>query len=191
MANFLCGNIIIFLIFRFCNGILLETNEECPVLEQRLIDTQDKVKLLEEEIKLLKSISSCHCRDGWIHGNGSCYYMPNQQKTWNDARAFCQQLGAHLAVIGTPEEDKIVSDFLTRAHNMSNAYEGVTYVWLGGYDFAQEGHWHWVTGEPFVYTNWRGGGPDNGAGGGEDCMDWSNGWNDNVCSHSYYFLCEM
>ena len=62
-----------------------------------------------------QSLSTCHCRDGWIHGNGSCYYMPNQKKNWNDARAFCQQLGAHLAVIGTPEEDKIVSEFLTRS----------------------------------------------------------------------------
>ena len=65
-------------------------------------------------------------------------------------------------------------------------------MWLGGYDSEKEGHWHWVTGEPFVYTNWRSRMPNNGgAGGNEDCMDWSNGWNDNVCSHLYYFLCEM
>ena len=39
-----------------CRGLLLEANQECPVLEQQLVDTQDKVKLLEEEIKLLKVI---------------------------------------------------------------------------------------------------------------------------------------
>jgi len=33
--------------------------------------------------------------------------------------------------------------------------------WLGASYAPSEGRWQWVTGEPWIYTNWIAGGPDN------------------------------
>ena len=58
--------------------------------------------------------------------------------------------------------------------------------WLGGYqnDKSSEpqGNWIWVTGEKWVYTNWRDGEPSN-SGAAEDCLEFYGGdpngkWND-------------
>ena len=34
-------------------------------------------------------------------------------------------------------------------------------AWIGATDEVQEGVWEWVTGEPWVYTYWAPGQPDN------------------------------
>ena len=68
---------------------------------------------------------------------------------------------------------------------MPNAQSGTTH-WIGGYqdhlapDYSEPaGGWRWVTGEPWGYTNWNGGEPNN-AGGIEDFLQWysSGVWND-------------
>jgi beta-lactam-binding protein with PASTA domain len=61
--------------------------------------------------------------------------------------------------------------------------------WLGGTDAASEGNWEWVTGEPWGYTNWLAGQPDNWQD--EDyLMFWGLGsitptWNDGDIASSY------
>ena len=61
---------------------------------------------------------------------------------------------------------------------------GTNRVWLGGNDIDVEGTWIWITGEPFSYTNWNIGEPNNS--GGEDCLEMRGGvesnWNDIPCS---------
>ncbi|KAI7803590.1 putative macrophage mannose receptor 1-like [Triplophysa rosa] len=41
-------------------------------------------------------------------------------------------------------------------------------VWVGGTDAVTEGQWQWSDGEPFSWTFWSPGQPDNL--GEEDCM---------------------
>ena len=61
--------------------------------------------------------------------------------------------------------------------------------WFGGFQppgspNEPEGDWEWVTGEPFVYTNWHDGEPNDFQGREEDCLhphpDGSL-WNDSQC----------
>jgi hypothetical protein len=64
-------------------------------------------------------------------------------------------------------------------------------TWLGASDEAQEGVWVWVTGEPFTYTNWDFGEPNDA--GGEDCAVYAEfgTWNDVPCTEYWPFVCEL
>ena len=73
--------------------------------------------------------------------------------TWTNAKAYCEGLGGHLATITSAEEQAFIEQLLLVGQK--NQY------WLGGTDEQQEGVWTWVTGEPWSYTNWDPGQPDN------------------------------
>ena len=66
-------------------------------------------------------------------------------------------------------------------------------VWLGGTDAANEGVWETVTGEPWVYSNWMSGEPNNS--GDEDYLElysWGGGgWNDLPGSYTLPFALEF
>jgi len=100
---------------------------------------------------------------------------------WSDTNDLVGQLShpicayPHLATVTTAEEDQfIVGAFST---------EALFGKWLGGLQSPDgeepSGGWGWVTSEPWEYTNWNGGEP-NDAGGNEDHLEyWDNGkWND-------------
>jgi hypothetical protein len=80
----------------------------------------------------------------------STYQLIDGLFTWQQAQADAIKRGGHLAVITTPEEQAAVVSI--GIYNES---------WLGGTDSNIEGQWEWVTGEPFTYTNWNGGEPNN------------------------------
>jgi hypothetical protein len=69
-------------------------------------------------------------------------------------------------------------------------------AWLGGSQKPDSpepaGGWTWVTGEPFGFTNWSPGQPDN-AGEEESLLQmYRNGlWNDNSDSPTVYFIVEF
>ena len=67
---------------------------------------------------------------------------------WHDAVDYCANIGAHLVTIGSAEENDFVFGLTPN-------------TWLGATDEAVEGVWEWVTGEPFDYTNWAPGEPNN------------------------------
>jgi TolB-like protein len=83
----------------------------------------------------------------------------------------------HLATITSADEDRFIRENLRQA--VVGGY------WLGGFKAvsgatARDG-WSWVTGEPFAYTNWVGGNPNDYFG--EDGVQYwpaadSEGWND-------------
>ena len=98
--------------------------------------------------------------------------------TWDKAKGEADKLGGYLATITTAEE----SAFL-QAHGL-NASGG--YVVTGAQqDPARpepDGGWAWVTGEPWAFTNWAPGEPNN-LYGNEACliMDYYYGWHDAMC----------
>lgn len=50
---------------------------------------------------------------------------------------------------------------------------------LGGTDAVSEGNWVWASGEPFSYTNWAPGEPNNGSGSQHSMQMYANGtWDD-------------
>ena len=78
------------------------------------------------------------------------YSVVSGSFTWTAAKADAESRGGHLATITSPEEAPA-----TDTRNL----------WIGAFqqDLSDEpnGHWEWVTGEPWVYSNWAGGEPNN------------------------------
>lgn len=101
------------------------------------------------------------------------YYFFDGRLTWWQAKGFSQWYtdGGHLMSVTDAREQQILDD--------DYAANGKTGLWLGGTDVDNEGTWTWITGEPFEYTNWNSGEPNN-SGGYEDYLcTWSGPkWND-------------
>ena len=80
----------------------------------------------------------------------SNYQAIDGEFTWQQAQVDAIKRGGHLATITTKEEQVAVSSIGIKKN-----------YWIGGTDSKIEGQWEWITGEPFTYTNWNGGEPNN------------------------------
>ncbi|KAM3823994.1 asialoglycoprotein receptor 1-like [Vipera latastei] len=137
------------------------------------------------EIKSNGSKSGC-CPKGWLTFRSSCYWTPQSTDTWQGAKTACQQKKSHLVIINSAEEKVFVK----------NGRHGSD-TWIGLTD--ESGSWKWVDGSAYEVDpkDWAPGQPDHwyghGLGGGEDCAHMlGNGlWNDNHCSRSFTWVCEM
>jgi|GEM_PF-1008709 len=89
-----------------------------------------------------------------VNYNGHAYKIFDTSMTWYDAKSYCESLGGHLVTITSQEEQ----DFIV---NLISSYGHKNYYWLGATDELEEGNWLWITGEPWVYTAWCPGQPDN------------------------------
>jgi len=110
-------------------------------------------------------------------GNGHAYLVLDDTLTWQQARDRAASLiykGAvgHLVTITSQAE----SDWLVQQFGNFNG-------WIGAYqDPAAPGYgepnggWQWVTGEPWAYTNWNSGEPNDA--GGENYVQRFFTWND-------------
>lgn len=92
-------------------------------------------------------------------GNGHGYELVGTVLAWEDARAAAavaiwQGVPGHLATLTSAGEDAFVRGLLT-----------VDNAWLGGYQLANQATpsvgWNWITGEPWAYTNWASGEPND------------------------------
>lgn len=111
--------------------------------------------------------------------NGNYYDIVFYTGTWDQANADVQNknhngINGHLATITSADENKFVFD------NFTSIMEG---SWLGGYQYDKlaepVGHWAWVTGETWSYSNFTSGEPNNAWGDEDHINIWSNGsWND-------------
>jgi hypothetical protein len=106
-------------------------------------------------------------------GNGHYYeFVLAENIKWTDARLAAQGrsfggVNGYLATATSqPESDFLLAHFPERAGGDQNG-------WLGGYqdttapDYSEPaGGWRWVSGEPWIYTNWYAGipQPDNDGG---------------------------
>lgn len=121
--------------------------------------------------------------------NSHKYRLFKESLTWKEAKEKCESMGGYLATITSKAE----SDFIKGFANEERSY------WIGGTDEGSEGVWHWVTEEPFTFTNWNSGEPNN-FNGNEHFLEFDGGggnglWNDttNVPSDSEggrYYICE-
>ena len=127
-------------------------------------------------------------------GNGHFYEAVDLGTaiSWQDAQAAAEAAGGNLATITSAAEDAWVT---------ANLLPLVTGVgggdrlgpWIGGYQDSSSpsysepsGGWTWVTGEPWSYTAWETGEPQDGDGPpvSEDYLHYYvggtlEGWNDN------------
>lgn len=116
--------------------------------------------------------------------NGHTYILYNNSITWSQARKYCESLGGYLATITSKNENDII-------YNLIQKGSGEDYL-IGATDEVEEGSWNWVTNEPFEYTNWNSGEPNNV--NEEDCcsiMKSSGKWNDLGGAKTKGFICEI
>ena len=66
--------------------------------------------------------------------------------SWADAKAKCEALGGHLAVISDSTELQTVIDLAEQL--------GVKYIWLGASRNSSTNEMEWVTGESIDYYPW-------------------------------------
>lgn len=117
---------------------------------------------------------------------GHKYAIFKGKLTWWEAEAYCESMGGHLATITSQAEQ----DFIDNHLNIDGAR-----LWIGGYRPEGLG-FAWITGEPWNYTNWDIGEPNNSSNvvAHEDsvCL-WPRKWNDlsyRNTSEQNGFVCE-
>jgi hypothetical protein len=102
-------------------------------------------------------------------GNEHYYLVVNQTTNWDEARLLAESMmfmgvPGHLATITSEDENAFVT---TQLCNPVGSCAG---AWLGGMQLPDSpepgGGWQWITGEPWMYTKWDGGEPNNSYGGG-------------------------
>ncbi|MBU6172006.1 MAG: hypothetical protein KGQ87_11030, partial [Verrucomicrobia bacterium] len=77
-------------------------------------------------------------------------------RTWAQAKAHAETQGGTLATFANQDEWNLAMQSIG-----ADALLDVGGLWIGATDEATEGTWRWVTGEPFVFTRWETGQPDN------------------------------
>ncbi|MDE6530949.1 MAG: hypothetical protein K2K96_09285, partial [Lachnospiraceae bacterium] len=126
-------------------------------------------------------------RKVYLYG-GHMYAVYTGPATWTEAKAYCENLGGHLAVITSQEEQDFMEEYVLAA-DIAQRY------WIGGYSESYPYDFEWVTGEEFDYDNWREGEPNSG---NElyieiygNYVDWYGYWNNhpNECV-TKSFICE-
>lgn len=126
---------------------------------------------------LLASIGSPVCAQIYNPDNGHYYQFVSANATWEQAREQASQMrfaqtAGHLATLTTPDEVEFV--VATHGYQFPAGFGGAP-VWIGGY---KDTAWRWVTGEPFDYTSWALGEPNNLWG--EEALEINDAgvWND-------------
>ena len=107
-----------------------------------------------------------------VEFQGRFYRIYDMGFRWDDVESLCESGGGHLLTVTSEEEWLFVKDLLQ--NGTKKCY------WLGATDVETEGTFLWVTGEPFEYTDWASGEPNND--GAEDYLEietWNEyRWND-------------
>ncbi len=95
------------------------------------------------------------------------YYRYTGHYSWFEAKRLAEEMGGYLATITSQEEMDAVNAIIDRD------------LWIGLTDEEEEGNWQWVTGEPFEYSNWSEGEPNDDSGVEEWVhVQGGGGWND-------------
>jgi len=97
--------------------------------------------------------------------NGHSYYRSTGTAIWTTARQNCANMGGHLVTVTTAAENSFIYSLWPSG-------------WIGLTDEVTENVWQWVTGEPYSYSSWNGGEPNNA--GNEDYIQFvgAGKWND-------------
>jgi len=129
----------------------------------------------------------------WTSGtgnNGHSYalYAVGDGITWGAAQTYAVSIGGYLATPTSSEENTFIYESLGIAANDSvwhiDQFNSRIGPWLGGMlPTGSSGGYQWVTGEPWAFTSWAPGEPNN-SGGTENRIHYfgnpsrSQNWND-------------
>ncbi len=102
-------------------------------------------------------------------GNGHEYLVVVEPRTvsWDQAHEKAQAMGGHLVTITSMAEEDFVVRLLNKDQYWYRAAE-TGYMrgpWIGAVQLKgarePDGGWRWVTGEPFLYSDWKRGEPND------------------------------
>ncbi|XP_063406088.1 perlucin-like protein [Mytilus trossulus] len=124
------------------------------------------------------------CQLGWIQFGNKCYFFSSDSRTWVAASSVCRAHSAELVIIDTEQENAFIAAEISKLTGE---------FWLDGTDQFLEGKWEWAsTAQPFSYSNWYPGEPNDR--NGEDCLitnDFHNSyWTDVACTRLQTYICE-
>ena len=84
--------------------------------------------------------------------NNHTYQIFKEKCSWTEAKEKCEAAGGHLVTITSPDEQR----FVDRLNKGNKQY------WMGLYKGGNgNGEWGWITGEPFNYSYWASGEPND------------------------------
>ena len=121
--------------------------------------------------------------------DGGCYMFVDQEKTFNDAKTFCESKRGRLFEPRTVQTNKLVVE---KGYDVMNNSYG---VWFGIITkTGASGLWKFATSdENIVQYMWYSSQPNNG--GGDLCGHYNRGYNgkwfDTTCIVNYAFICEF
>ncbi|KAK2888177.1 uncharacterized protein [Channa argus] len=133
------------------------------------------------------------CPLGWLSFAGSCYWMVSNAfllTSWHEAHTRCSDMGAHLVIINSQEEQFFINGKLPEFHQVD-----IPDIWIGLSDKDQDGVFKWVDKTMVTYSNYGSGWPRN-TPGLWDCGQIFTGnyegkWETTNCFKSLGFICEM
>ena len=110
------------------------------------------------------------------------------QFTWDEAKTDAESRGGHLATFSSQTEWNLAQTLISQFNQD---------VWIGGYQPVASpepaGNWSWVTGEPWTFSFWWPGEPNQNQGINENALmvGWSGaGWNDAPSSTKLSYVLE-
>lgn len=103
---------------------------------------------------------------GNLDGHSYSLIRTESGTRWVDARQYCEAAGGHLATITSAAENELLATMLDTAIADGFACFDPSYAWINTWfglfeEPESEGSWQWVTGEPFAFTHWGPGEPNN------------------------------
>ncbi|WP_423055595.1 lectin-like protein [Acetobacterium carbinolicum] len=123
-----------------------------------------------------------------VNENGTGYLLYDEVLSYQNAKSKCGKMGGHLLTINSSDEQKLIQELIKKG-----VREG---YFIGTTDEIKEGQFSWITGEPFTYTNWGRGEPNNWTGLTQDGEDFGmiskndGKWNDVHATHTIGYICE-
>ncbi|XP_052610774.1 CD209 antigen-like protein E [Peromyscus californicus insignis] len=146
--------------------------------------THSSLEQIQQQLTQINASLAGLCRPcpwDWELFQGSCYLFSRTLGSWEASASSCQDLGAHLVIINSVEEQRFMKYWNVRKNQRS---------WIGLSDLRREGSWQWVDGNPLQLSFWKEGEPNND--GDEDCVElFTDDWNDNKCTEQNFWVCEQ
>ncbi|KAK3554330.1 hypothetical protein QTP70_020813 [Hemibagrus guttatus] len=110
------------------------------------------------------------------------YYLIQEGKTWDDAKAYCRAKYTDLAIIKSNEE-------MAKLQNVAQTQQFSSNAWIGMYTNINK--WQWSMGnEPLgSFTSWISGEPENMLGNERCVFIERDLWHDAPCEWKLQFVC--
>ncbi|KAM4550828.1 uncharacterized protein V3H82_019887 isoform 1-T1 [Fundulus diaphanus] len=119
-----------------------QLQESYEILRKNHSQLTDEVNRLKDQVK------GKWCPDGWARFGCSCYCKYKETKLWTESRKHCQDRGADLVIIDSPDEQ----DFVKKLNKNGESWIGLQSVWTV---MTRTYEWRWVDGSAVTKTFWE------------------------------------